>query len=49
MQMLGSRASGAGDSAPREFDAPAQSSGARPAATKKPASAFSEMDDDIPF
>jgi len=49
MQMLGSRGGSAGDSAPREFDAPAQSSGARPAAAKKPASAFSEMDDDIPF
>jgi single-strand DNA-binding protein len=49
MQMLGSRASGAGDSAPRDFDAPAQSAAARPTAAKKPASAFSEMDDDIPF
>jgi single-strand DNA-binding protein len=49
MQMLGSRASGAGDSAPRDFEPQSQAASARPAAAKKPASAFSEMDDDIPF
>ena len=49
MQMLGSRSSGAGDAAPRDFEAPAQPAAARPAAAKKAASAFSEMDDDIPF
>jgi single-strand DNA-binding protein len=49
MQMLGSRGGSAGESAPRDFEPQGQAAGARSAAAKKPASAFSEMDDDIPF
>jgi len=47
MQMLGSRA-GAGE--PREAREPAESKGeAKPAAAKKPAGKFDDMEDDIPF
>jgi single-strand DNA-binding protein len=46
MQMLGSR-SGAGE--PREATTGAKASEAKPAAAKKPAGKFDDMEDDIPF
>ncbi|MCU0805001.1 MAG: single-stranded DNA-binding protein [Burkholderiales bacterium] len=49
MQMLGSRSGGAGESVARESEPGSSYSAARPAGAKKPASALSEMDDDIPF
>jgi single-strand DNA-binding protein len=50
MQMLGSR-SGMGDAASRgnEPREPATADESRPAAAKKPAGKFDDMDDDIPF
>ena len=50
MQMLGSRA-GLGDGGGRGSDArePMPASEGRPAAAKKPAGKFDDMDDDIPF
>lgn len=54
MQMLGGRQGGGmNDSAPRdrggEMREPAAASAARPAAAKKPAGQFNDLDDDIPF
>ena len=48
MQMLGSR-SGMGDGGSRERAEPATASEPRPAAARKPAGNFNDMDDDIPF
>jgi len=48
MQMLGGR-QGAGDRMSSEPREPAMASEPRPAAAKKPAGKFEEMDDDIPF